>query len=71
MNLGRILANQLNQSVHTSGLLRKQLEMFGLRKVSRPLDQNPLALSYHPKTGQLFDLILAKALRQILRLDCR
>ncbi len=46
---------QLDQSVVIQGLLRKQAEMFGLRKLSRPSNPNQLALPYHPKSGQLFD----------------
>ncbi len=62
--------NQLNRSGSKQGLLKKQVETFGLRKVSRPPNPNPLALLYHPKSGRLFDLLLAKPLRQIFHFDC-
>ncbi len=58
MNRSKRLMNQLNRSVSKQGLLRKQVETFGLRKVFQPLDTIQLMLLYHPTKGDCLTSIL-------------
>ncbi len=46
----------LNQPVSTQGLFMERIKMFSLGKLYQPTNPNPLALQYHLKSGQLFDL---------------
>ncbi len=61
MNLGTFLMNQLSRSVSNQGLLRKQVKMFSLRKMSRPPNPNRLALPYHQKVGNCLTSYLQKS----------
>ncbi len=63
--------NQPNQLAFTQVLSREQVKLVNLHMMVRPTNPNPLVLTYHLKSGRLFDLYLAKPLRQISNFDCR